>query len=89
MGHQGVTVQRLAHRQEVDARARRRPARVQTRLWRITLPANDGVAVAVDEVLQVDNGAIEALEMAKKQGKARFTGISTHNRMWLKTMIEQ
>jgi predicted aldo/keto reductase-like oxidoreductase len=53
------------------------------------LPANDGVAVAVDEVLQVDNGAIEALEMAKKQGKARFTGISTHNRMWLKTMIEQ
>jgi predicted aldo/keto reductase-like oxidoreductase len=28
------------------------------------------------------------LAKAKQQGKARFTGISTHNRVWLKSMIE-
>ena len=26
--------------------------------------------------------------MAKKQGKARFTGVSSHNREWLKSLIE-
>lgn len=31
---------------------------------------------------------IEALEKAKKQGKARFTGFSTHDRRWIKFMIE-
>ena len=31
---------------------------------------------------------IEALEKAKKQGKARFTGFSTHDRNWIKFMIE-
>lgn len=31
---------------------------------------------------------IKALETAKKQGKVRFTGISSHNREWLKMMIE-
>jgi predicted aldo/keto reductase-like oxidoreductase len=54
-------------------------------LWRITLPTNDGVPIGLDEILQVENGAVEAIEMAKKQGKARFAGVSTHNRMWLKT----
>ena len=31
---------------------------------------------------------IEALETAKKQGKARFIGFSTHDRRWIKFMIE-
>ncbi len=31
---------------------------------------------------------IEALEKAKKQGKARFIGFSTHDRRWIKFMIE-
>jgi len=31
---------------------------------------------------------VESLAKAKQQGKARFTGVSTHNRVWLKSMIE-
>jgi len=31
---------------------------------------------------------VEALETAKKQGKARFIGFSTHDRRWIKFMIE-
>jgi predicted aldo/keto reductase-like oxidoreductase len=31
---------------------------------------------------------VEALEKAKKQGKARFIGFSTHDRRWIKFMIE-
>lgn len=31
---------------------------------------------------------IKALDTAKKQGKVRFTGLSSHNREWLKAMIE-
>jgi len=31
---------------------------------------------------------VEALEKAKKQGKARFIGISSHDHPWLKMMIE-
>ncbi len=31
---------------------------------------------------------VDALEKAKKQGKARFIGFSTHDRRWIKFMIE-
>jgi aryl-alcohol dehydrogenase-like predicted oxidoreductase len=31
---------------------------------------------------------VEALEKAKKQGKARFIGFSSHDRRWIKFMIE-
>jgi len=31
---------------------------------------------------------VKALEMAKKQGKARFIGFSTHDRRWIQFMIE-
>ncbi len=31
---------------------------------------------------------IKALDIAKKQGKVRFTGFSSHNREWLKMLIE-
>jgi aryl-alcohol dehydrogenase-like predicted oxidoreductase len=56
-------------------------------LWRITLPM-EGIA-DLGELLQVEEATVKALELAKKQGKARFTGCSSHNRTWLKSMIEQ
>jgi len=36
---------------------------------------------------EVEN-AMEALSIAKKQGKARFTGVSSHDREWLKYAVE-
>ena len=56
-------------------------------LWRISLPQTGIPDLGV--LLQVEEATIKALEMAKKQGKARFTGVSTHNRIWLKSFIEQ
>ena len=32
---------------------------------------------------------IKAFEIAKKQGKARFTGVSSHGREWLKRIVEK
>ena len=55
-------------------------------LWRISMP--QGQITDIDELQATEQGAVEALALAKKQGKARFTGISTHNRVWLKSMIE-
>jgi len=55
-------------------------------LWRISLPM--GQISDVDELEITEHGAVEALERAKKEGKVRFTGISTHNRVWLKSMVE-
>jgi aryl-alcohol dehydrogenase-like predicted oxidoreductase len=55
-------------------------------LWRISLPQQP--VGDVSELEAIEHGAIEALELAKKQGKVRFTGISTHNRVWLKSMIQ-
>jgi aryl-alcohol dehydrogenase-like predicted oxidoreductase len=56
-------------------------------LWRISLPMEQ--MRTLDDVLRVEEGAAEALAKAKKQGKARFTGVSTHNRVWLKSVIGQ
>jgi hypothetical protein len=56
-------------------------------LWRISLPME--MISDLGELAAVERGAVEALEMAKRQGKARFTGVSTHNRVWLKSLIEQ
>lgn len=56
-------------------------------LWRISLPMdriND-----LGELLQVEESCMEALQLAKKQGKARFTGVSSHNRVWLKSIVQQ
>jgi len=55
-------------------------------VWRISLPM-EGIA-DLDELLRVEEATVRGLEEAKKQGKARFTGVSTHNRIWLKSMIE-
>ncbi|MEK7403577.1 MAG: aldo/keto reductase [Acidobacteriota bacterium] len=56
-------------------------------VWRISLPMDQ--IRSLGEVLAVEEGAVEALAMAKKQGKVRFTGVSTHNRVWLKSLIEE
>jgi len=52
-------------------------------LWRITMHEQSGTHTQgeVDEMMK-------ALETAKKQGKARFTGFSSHDRPHIKLMIE-
>jgi aryl-alcohol dehydrogenase-like predicted oxidoreductase len=52
-------------------------------LWRITMHEQSGKHTQgeVDEMMK-------ALETAKKQGKARFTGFSSHDRPHIKLMIE-
>lgn len=54
-----------------------------TDLWRITCfePGGRHTFNAAYEM-------VDALEKAKKQGKARFIGFSTHDRRWIKFMIE-
>ncbi|MCC6859867.1 MAG: aldo/keto reductase [Bryobacterales bacterium] len=55
-------------------------------LWRVTLP-QDGLP-DLAELQRIEEVTFAALERAKKQGKVRFTGVSTHNRPWLKSVIE-
>ncbi len=54
-----------------------------TDLWRITC-LEPGGRHSFDTSCEI----VDALEKAKKQGKARFGGISSHDRRWLKFMIE-
>jgi len=54
-----------------------------TDLWRITC-YEPGGRHTFDTACET----VEALEKAKKQGKARFVGFSTHDRRWIKFMIE-
>ncbi len=54
-----------------------------TDLWRITC-YEPGGRHTFDTACQL----VEALETAKKQGKARFIGFSSHDRRWIKFMIE-
>ncbi len=56
-------------------------------LWRISLPM-EGIS-DLSELTRVEEATVEGLAMARKQGKARFTGVSSHNRVWLKSVIEQ
>ena len=53
-------------------------------LWRITMHEQSGKHTEgeVEEMMK-------ALETAKKQGKARFTGFSSHDRLHIKYMIEK
>lgn len=53
-------------------------------LWRLTCHEPGG-----KHTFQESEEIIAALEKAKQQGKARFTGISSHDRRWLKMMIEE
>jgi len=56
-------------------------------LWRVTLP-QDGLP-DLAELTRIEEATFETLEKARQQGKARFTGLSTHHRVWLKSVIEQ
>ncbi|MHC4511618.1 MAG: aldo/keto reductase [Planctomycetota bacterium] len=54
-----------------------------TDLWRITCYEPGG-----RHTFNTACEIVEALETAKKQGKARFIGFSSHDRRWIKFMIE-
>lgn len=54
-----------------------------TDLWRITCYEPGG-----RHTFNTACEMVEALEKAKKQGKARFIGFSTHDRRWIKFVIE-
>jgi aryl-alcohol dehydrogenase-like predicted oxidoreductase len=54
-----------------------------TDLWRITCFEPGG-----RHSFNTANEIVSALEKAKKEGKARFIGFSTHDRRWIKFMIE-
>ena len=54
-----------------------------TDLWRITCHEPGG-----RHSFNTSCEMVEALEKAKKQGKARFIGFSSHDRRWIKFMIE-
>ncbi len=56
-------------------------------VWRISLPM-EGIA-DLGELKWVEESTVQALALARKQGKARFTGVSSHNRIWLKSIIEE
>jgi len=53
-------------------------------VWRITMHEKGSLHTPgeVEETMR-------ALEQAKKEGKARFTGISSHDRPWIKAQIEK
>jgi len=52
--------------------------------WRLTAYENGG-----EHTFHESEEMIAALDQAKRQGKARFTGITSHDHEWLKMMIEQ
>jgi len=54
-----------------------------TDLWRITCHEPGG-----KHSFNTSCEIVEALEKARKQGKARFIGFSSHDRRWIKFMIE-
>jgi aryl-alcohol dehydrogenase-like predicted oxidoreductase len=55
-----------------------------TDLWRITCFEPGGRHTEAE-----GEQMVKALETAKKQGKARFVGFSTHDRRWIQFMIEK
>ncbi|MGD0089019.1 MAG: aldo/keto reductase [Planctomycetota bacterium] len=53
-------------------------------LWRITMLERGSLHTQAEI-----EEAVKAMEQAKKQGKARCTGCSSHDRNWLKALIEK
>lgn len=56
-------------------------------LWRISLPM-EGIS-DLGTLRRVEQATAGALEQARRQGKVRFTGVSTHNRTWLRSVIKE
>lgn len=56
-------------------------------LWRISLPVG-GIEDA-GERQRIEEATVGALALAKQQGKARFTGVSSHDAGWLRMMMAQ
>jgi aryl-alcohol dehydrogenase-like predicted oxidoreductase len=56
-------------------------------LWRISLPV-EGVDDP-GERLRIEEATAGALDLAKRRGLARFTGVSSHDASWLRMMIER
>jgi aryl-alcohol dehydrogenase-like predicted oxidoreductase len=54
-------------------------------LWRISLPA-DGIEDA-GERRRIEEATVAALDLARRQGKARCTGVSSHDGSWLRMML--
>ena len=52
--------------------------------WRLTSYEN-----GADHTFHDSEEIVAALDQAKRQGKARFTGVTSHDHAWLKMMIEQ
>jgi aryl-alcohol dehydrogenase-like predicted oxidoreductase len=53
-------------------------------LWRITCFEQGG-----EHTYNESEEVVAALDTAKRQGKARFTGVSSHDRRWLKWMAKE
>ena len=56
-------------------------------LWRISLPQES--VPDLDVLRMIEEATVGALEKARQQGKACFTGISSHSRPWLNWMVGQ
>jgi aryl-alcohol dehydrogenase-like predicted oxidoreductase len=56
-------------------------------LWRISLPMENIDNLAL--MTQIEEATMEALDKARQQGKARFTGVSSHSRVWLNSIVNQ
>lgn len=56
-------------------------------LWRVTLPMEGMPDLGM--LRTVEEATVGALEKAKSQGKIRHGGVSSHNRIWLKSLIEE
>jgi len=54
-------------------------------LWRITMHEQTRQANTPEEI----EIAIQALDWAKKSGKARFTGVSSHDRPWIAEAVQK
>ncbi|HVX66351.1 MAG TPA: aldo/keto reductase, partial [Bryobacteraceae bacterium] len=54
-------------------------------LWRISLPV-DGIADA-SERARIEEATVEGLAAARCEGLARATGVSSHDRAWLRSML--
>ncbi len=68
---------------DVLDKALQRARQEYTDLWRITVYEPGG-----RHSFNTSCEVMEALEKAKRQGKTRFTGISSHDRRWFKFMVE-